>query len=60
MLDVEVAQLRSQQRVLTIGDRERKSAMMTDLPEELEAALKIQANAHGVSLATCVKFLSVS
>jgi plasmid stability protein len=35
--------------IATIGHRERKSAMMIELPEKLEAALKVQANAHGVS-----------
>jgi plasmid stability protein len=35
--------------IATIGQGERKSAMMIELPEKLEAALKVQANAHGVS-----------
>lgn len=35
--------------IVTIGHGERKSAMMIELPEKLEAALKVQANAHGVS-----------
>lgn len=35
--------------IATIGHGERKSAMMIELPEKLEAALKVQANAHGVS-----------
>src|ERR1039457_1467317 len=35
--------------IATIGHRERKSAMMIELPEKLEAALKVQANAHGIS-----------
>jgi plasmid stability protein len=35
--------------IATIGDGERKAAMMIELPEKLEAALKVQANAHGVS-----------
>jgi plasmid stability protein len=35
--------------IATIGHRERKLAMMFELPEKLEAALKVQANAHGVS-----------
>jgi plasmid stability protein len=34
---------------LQLGQRERKSSMIVDLPEELEAALKVQANARGVS-----------
>ena len=34
---------------LQFGHGERKSAMMIELPEKLEAALKVQANAHGVS-----------
>jgi plasmid stability protein len=33
----------------TIGYRESKLAMMIELPDKLEAALKAQANAHGVS-----------
>jgi plasmid stability protein len=37
------------QKIATIGHGERKSAMMIELPEKLEAALKVQANAHGVS-----------
>ena len=37
------------QEIATIGHGERKSAMMIELPEKLEAALKVQANAHGVS-----------
>jgi plasmid stability protein len=36
-------------KIATIDDRQRKSAMMIELPEKLEAALKVQANAHGVS-----------
>ena len=32
-----------------MGQGERKSAMMIELPEKLEAALKVQANARGVS-----------
>ena len=35
--------------IATISHGERKSAMMIELPEKLEAALKVQANAHGVS-----------
>jgi len=35
--------------IATIGNRERKSAMMIEIPEKLGAALKVQANAHGVS-----------
>jgi hypothetical protein len=35
--------------IATIGHRERKSAMMIELPKKLEAALKVQADAHGVS-----------
>jgi plasmid stability protein len=35
--------------IATIGHGERKSAVMIELPEKLEAALKVQANAHGVS-----------
>jgi plasmid stability protein len=33
----------------TIGHVERKTAMMIELPQKLEAALKVQTNAHGVS-----------
>ena len=36
-------------QIATIGYREGKSAMNLELPEKLEAALKVQANAHGVS-----------
>jgi plasmid stability protein len=32
-----------------MDDGERESAMMIELPEELGAALKAKANAHGVS-----------
>ena len=35
--------------ITTIAHGERKSAMMIELPEKLEAALKVQANTHGVS-----------
>lgn len=35
--------------IATIGHGEREPAMMIELPEKLEAALKVQANAHGVS-----------
>jgi plasmid stability protein len=35
--------------IVTIGQGQRKSAMMVELPEKLEAALKVQANAHSVS-----------
>jgi predicted DNA binding CopG/RHH family protein len=37
------------QEVATIDYRERKPAVVIELPEELGAALKAQANAHGVS-----------
>jgi len=36
-------------QIATIGYREGKSTMNLELPEKLEAALKVQANAHGVS-----------
>jgi plasmid stability protein len=36
-------------KIATIGHRARKSAMTIELPEQLGAALKEQANAHGVS-----------
>jgi hypothetical protein len=35
--------------IATIGHGERKSAMTIELPEKFEAALKVQANARGVS-----------
>jgi len=35
--------------IATIGHGERKSAMMIELPKKPEAALKVQAKAHGVS-----------
>jgi plasmid stability protein len=34
---------------VTIGNKERNRHMIIELPEELGAALKAQANAHGVS-----------
>jgi plasmid stability protein len=37
------------QEIATIDHGERKPAMVIKLPEELGAALKAQANAHGVS-----------
>jgi plasmid stability protein len=36
-------------KIVTIAGKERKSAMMIELPEDLGAALKAEANAHGVS-----------
>ena len=35
--------------IVTIVHSERKSAMMIELPEDPGAALKAEANAHGVS-----------
>lgn len=35
--------------IVTIRESERKSVMTIKLPEDLGAALKAQANAHGVS-----------
>jgi plasmid stability protein len=41
--------LTAPRKSLQLVMEKRKSAMMIELPEKLEAALKIQANAHGVS-----------
>jgi hypothetical protein len=41
--------LTAPRKSLQFGHGERKSAMMIELPEKLEAALIVQANAHRVS-----------
>jgi hypothetical protein len=56
-MNLRTAQLsfRCNPQIATIEIRERNPAMLIEVPEELEAALKKQANAYGVSPAGYVR-----